>query len=144
MQRRKFFLMAISSAAALMTGALARPGDRDRDRDRDRGGPPGDRHDDRGGGRDDWSGRQHWNWRDDRGGWHNDRDRYWRKNYGNRRYIGRDRIFYNLRRRHYSRFVGDPYWFRGRYVVKTFDRRGNMIFVEVNPYTADFIGVIRF
>ncbi len=137
MQRRTFFLMAASSAAALVTGALARPDDRGRRDD--------DRNDNRGGrGRDDWNGRDHRNWRDDRGNWHNDHDRYWRQDFGQRRYIDRDRIFIELRRRNYRRFAGDPYWFQGRYIVKTYDRWGRLVFVEVNPYTGAFVGVVRF
>jgi hypothetical protein len=130
MERRTFFLMAASSAAAIVTGALARPDDR--------GGHRGDR------GRDDWSGRDHKNWRDDRGNWHNDHDRYWRPDFGQRRYVNRDRIFLELRRRRYTRFSGDPYWFQGRYVVKTYDRWGRLVYVEINPYTGAFIGVVRF
>lgn len=128
MERRKFFAFAAGSIAALATGASAQHW----------GG-----HDDRGRrDRDDWRGRDAWHWRDDRGDWHNDHDRYWRE--GRRGYVNRDRIFFNLRRRHYSRFNGDPFWYRGRYVVRTYDRWGNLIFVEVDPYTADFIGVVRF
>jgi hypothetical protein len=141
MERRKFFLLAAGSVAALMTGAAARPDDRGHGGGHGGGGWGGGGH---GGGRDDWRGRDHRNWRDDRGGWHNDRDRYWRNDYGRRGYIHRDRIFEGLRRRRYRRFDGDPYWFQGRYIVKTYDRFGNRIFVEVDPYTGDFIGVLRF
>jgi opacity protein-like surface antigen len=146
MERRKFFLMAAGSVAALMTGAAARPddhgrGDHGRGDDHGHGGDHGGGH---GGGHDDWGGRDHRNWRDDRGGWHNDHDRYWRNDYGRRGYMDRDRIFGNLRRHHYNRFVGDPYWFQGRYIVRTYDRWGNVIFVEVDPYSGDFLGVIRF
>ena len=140
MQRRKFFLMAAATLAAAATGALAEPpghggwGDHGRD---DHGGGHG-------GGRDDWRGRDAWHWRDERGGWHSDHDRYWRRNYGRRSYVGRDRVFGELRRRHYTRFVGDPYWYQGRYVVRTYDGRGRIIMVEVDPYTAGFLGVIQF
>jgi hypothetical protein len=144
MERRKFFMLAAGSLAAFATGASARPGD-DRGRDdhgRDDHGR-GDRgHDDR--GRDDWRGRDPWHWRDDRGAWHGDHDRYWREGYGRRRYVDRDRVFFNLRRRNYNRFAGDPYWFQGRYLVRTYDRWGNVILVEVDPYTGNFIGVVRF
>ncbi|GAA0548014.1 hypothetical protein FHS83_000940 [Rhizomicrobium palustre] len=74
--------------------------------------------------------------------WGKHRDRYWRPEY--RGYVARDRIFHELRRHHYNRFDGDPYWYRGRYVVKSFDRRGRRIFVEINPYTGAYIGVVRF
>lgn len=133
MKRREFFLFAAGSAAALATGASAQHfGNDDHGRNRRR-----DNH-------DDWRGRDAWHWRDDRGSWHNDHDRYWRQDYGQRRYVDRDRIFFNLRRRRYRRFYGDPYWYMGRYVVRTYDPYGRLIFVEVDPYTGDYIGVIRF
>ncbi len=70
-------------------------------------------------------------------------DRYWRHGYRHG-YLGHDRIFWGLRRHHYTRFIGDPYWFNDRYVVRTYDRFGNVVIVEVDPYTGAFIGVIRF
>lgn len=69
-------------------------------------------------------------------------DRYWRPEY--RGFVPRDRIFGELRRHHYMRFDGDPYWYQGRYVVRSFDRSGRRVFIEVNPYTGGFIGVVRF
>jgi hypothetical protein len=75
---------------------------------------------------------------------HGGHDRYWRNDFGNRGFIGRDRIFFELRRHNFNRFVGDPYWFQGRFVVKTYDRFGHVVFVEVNPYTGAYIGVVRF
>ena len=129
MHRRNFFAFAAGAAGALATGALADPHDHDH-------------HD-----HDDWHGHEAWHWRDEHGGWHSDYDRYWHPNYGDwshRHYIDRDRVWFGLRRRGYSRFYGDPYWFQGRYVVRTYDRWGNLIFVEVDPYTGDYIGVIRF
>jgi hypothetical protein len=83
-------------------------------------------------------------WRDDRGNWHRDRDRYWRNEFRNRSFIGRDRVFLELRRHSFTRFIGDPYWFQGRFVVKTYDRFGRVVYVEVNPYTGAYIGVVRF
>lgn len=142
MQRRKFFLMAAATLAAA-TGALAEPphgGPGGPGGHGGPGGPGGDHHD----GHDDWRGRDAWHWRDERGGWHSDHDRYWRSSYGKRRYVGRDRVFLELRRRHYTRFVGDPYWYQGRYVVRAYDRSGSVVMVEVDPYTAGFLGVIRF
>ena len=145
MERRKFFLMAAASAAAMMTAARAIVPDHDHDH----GGHGDHGHDDHGhgghgGGHDDWHGRGDRDWRDDRGGWHSDHDRYWRHDYGRRGYMDRDRIFGNLRRRHYNRFDGDPYWFQGRYIVRSYDRFGSPIFIEIDPYTGDFIGVVRF
>ena len=69
-------------------------------------------------------------------------DMYWHEGY--RGYVGHDRIYRELRRHHYTRWEGAPYWYRGHYVVRSYDRFGHVVFVEVNPYTADFIGVIHF
>ena len=84
-----------------------------------------------------------WNWKDDRGGWHRDHDRYWRPDFRGG-FAARDRIFFALRQHQYNRFDGDPYWFQGRFVVRTFDRWGRPVIVEINPYTGDFIGVVHF
>ena len=70
------------------------------------------------------------------------RDRYWKPGYRN--YIARDRVFVTLRGHGYNRFVGNPYFYHGRYVVRSYNRFGNVVFVEINPYTGGFIGEIRF
>ena len=70
-------------------------------------------------------------------------DRYWRQEYRHG-YVDRDRIFFGLRQHHYSRFIGDPFWFHDRYVVRSYDRFGHVVMVEVDPYTGDVIGVVRF
>jgi hypothetical protein len=49
-----------------------------------------------------------------------------------------------LRRNHYYRWNGAPYWYQGRYVIRSYDRSGRPVIVEMNPYTGSFIGVIRF
>jgi hypothetical protein len=67
-------------------------------------------------------------------------DRYWRPGFG--RIVERDRIFVEMRRHNYVRFIGDPYFDHGRYVVRTYNRFGRVVFVEVNPYTGAFIGEI--
>jgi hypothetical protein len=41
------------------------------------------------------------------------------------------------------RYVGNPYFYRGHYVVRSYNRFGRIVFVEVNPYTGGFIGEIR-
>ena len=144
MELRRFLLIAAAAAVLTTAGAgtaLARPDDR--------GGPghhDGDRHGDRhDGDRGHWGDR---GWRGDSdwhgGDWRGDHDRYWRHDYGERRYIGSDLIFRGLRHHHYDRFLGDPMWYHGRYVVRTYDRFGRLIFVEIDPYTGDFIGVVRF
>ena len=67
-------------------------------------------------------------------------DRYWRPGFG--RIVERDRIFVELRRHNYVRFIGDPYFYHDRYVVRSYDRFGKVVFVEINPYTGAFIGEI--
>ena len=124
MNIKKLLLTAAAAAVLTATGAAARDFDRDHRPDRSMA----ERHD-RDGYRDGDRGiRGH--------------DRYWRDGY--RGYVHRDSVFRSLRAHRYSRFVGDPYWFQGRYVVRTYDRFGHVVLVEVNPYTGGFIGVIRF
>jgi hypothetical protein len=84
-----------------------------------------------------------WAWQDDRGGWHRDHDRYWRPDF-RAGFAPRDRLFMSLRAHSYNRFDGEPYWFRGRFVIRTFDRFGRPVIVELNPYNGNFIGVARF
>jgi hypothetical protein len=83
-----------------------------------------------------------WHWQDNRGGWHRDHDRYWQPNFRGG-FVPRDRLFFVLRQHSFNRFDGDPYWFRGHFVVRTFDRRGRPVMVELNPYTGEFMGIIR-
>jgi hypothetical protein len=53
------------------------------------------------------------------------------------------RVVFETLRFHHIRYVGNPYFVRGHYVVRSFDRFGRIAFVEVNPYTGAVIGVIR-
>jgi hypothetical protein len=53
------------------------------------------------------------------------------------------RVVFDTLRIHRIRYVGNPYFVRGHYVVRSFDRFGHVTFVEVNPYTGRFIGFIR-
>ncbi|MDE1940129.1 MAG: hypothetical protein KGI68_13995 [Alphaproteobacteria bacterium] len=69
-------------------------------------------------------------------------DRYWRDGYHG--YVDTGIVYRNLRAHHYYRWDGAPYWVNGRYVVRSYDRFGHVVFVEVNPYTGGFIGVLRF
>lgn len=59
-----------------------------------------------------------------------------------RPYVERVRIYDNLRLRHY-RGIGDPYFVRGHYVVRSVNRSGRTVFVEVDPYSGAFIGEFR-
>jgi hypothetical protein len=54
----------------------------------------------------------------------------------------RERVFDTLRFHHY-RAVAAPFFMRGHYVVRSFDRFGRAVFVEVDPYTGAFIGEFR-
>ncbi len=40
---------------------------------------------------------------------------------------------------HRYRVVGNPYWVGGRYVVRTHDRFGRVVFVQVDPWSGAFI-----
>ncbi|MDE2182900.1 MAG: hypothetical protein KGJ78_07755 [Alphaproteobacteria bacterium] len=124
MRIQKLLMTAVAAALLTTTGAGMAMAD-----------PPnrsgyGDMHRDR--GHDN-----HW-----RGDWRGHNDRYWRPGYHGT--IDRDRIYVTLRDHHYYRWQGSPYWYQGRYVVRTYDRWGHVVFVEVNPYTGGFVGVIRF
>lgn len=140
MRIKALLLTAIAAAMLTATGASAEDWNhRDRDhygyrQDGDRGMRD----------RDDWRGREAWHWRDDRGGWHGDHDRYWRAGWREGRYVDRDRFYVELRRHGYYRWSGEPYWYHGRYVIRSYDRFGRAVFVEVNPYTGGFVGVVSF
>jgi hypothetical protein len=76
-------------------------------------------------------------WDHGRPGWH-DRafDRHAR--FEHRATVDRIRLANALRFHHY-RMIGDPYFVHGRYVVRTHDRFGRVVFVQVNPYSGAFI-----
>jgi hypothetical protein len=122
MNIKRLLLTAAAAAILATTGAVARDFDRDHRPDRSMA----ERHDHD--GYMDRGVRGH--------------DRYWRDGY--RGYAHRNHMFRSLREHRYSRFVGEPYWYHGRYVIRTYDRFGRVVLVEVNPYTGGFIGVIRF
>lgn len=132
MRIKQLLLTAAAAAILTTTGAVAR--------DRDRDGRPdsswAERHD-RDGYRDRDRGHDFRGGRDFRG-----HDRYWRDGY--RDYAHRDMFYRSLRAHRYYRWSGEPYWFNGRYVIRTYDRRGRVVFVEMNPYTGGFIGEFRF
>ena len=144
MLNKKTLLAAVATLGLIGTTGIASATDRDHDGRPDRSWAE---HHDRDGYHDNYAKDRDRDGRPDRG-WaeHHDRDgykdRYWKP--GFRNYIGHDRVFFNLRHRGYARFVGDPYFYHGRYVVKTYNRWGKVVFVEVNPYSGAFIGEIRF
>ena len=59
-----------------------------------------------------------------------------------RAYIPRHRVYDTLR---LHRFVGigNPYFMRGQYVVRSYDRFGRVVLVRIDPFTGRFLGVIR-
>jgi hypothetical protein len=56
--------------------------------------------------------------------------------------VVRERVFDALRFHHY-RGIGAPLFVRGHYVVRSYDRFGHIVFVEVDPHTGAFIGEFR-
>ena len=60
-----------------------------------------------------------------------------------RRVVVDHRVVFDTLRVHRIRYVGNPYFVRGHYVVRSHDRFGRPAFVEVNPYTCAYIGFIR-
>ena len=59
-----------------------------------------------------------------------------------RHYADRIRIDEALRFHHY-RTLGAPYFLHGHYLVRTHDRFGRLVVVEVDPYTGAFLGEFR-
>lgn len=53
------------------------------------------------------------------------------------------RVFDTLRFHRY-RAIGEPYFLRGHYVVRSVNRFGRVVLVDVNPFTGAFIGEFRF
>jgi hypothetical protein len=62
--------------------------------------------------------------------------------FAHRRYVEHARVRDVLRARHYS-VVGDPYFVHDRYVVRTHDRFGRLVFVRIDPYSGAFLGEVR-
>ena len=119
----KKLLLTVATAAALTTGTGAALAD------------PFDHHDAYHGERDggDWGRRDgdHRDW--DRHDWdRRDRDR---RDWDHRDWDG-DRMYV---REH--AWAGAPFWYHGRYVVRSYDRFGNAVFIDVNP---GFYGEVRF
>jgi len=90
---------------------------------------------------DSWNGRGYQDNRDTGryGDEHRDGDRFDRNH---RRFADR-RVVLETLRFHHIRYSGDPYFVRGHFVVRTFNRYGRVSFVEINPYTGALVGYIR-
>lgn len=54
----------------------------------------------------------------------------------------RERVYDTLRLHRY-RAIGAPVFVRGHYVVRSVNRMGRIVLVEVHPYTGRFMGEIR-
>jgi hypothetical protein len=79
---------------------------------------------------------QPWDHRGDRG---HDRFNDNRGRYDQRHaYVDRFRIHQQLRHHRFAR-VSEPFFFHGRYVVRTHDRFGRVALVQVDPYSGRFI-----
>jgi hypothetical protein len=54
--------------------------------------------------------------------------------------INHDRV-YEVVRAHRYRYIGAPYWYRGYYGVRAYDPYGKVVFVRVDPYRGNWLGV---
>jgi hypothetical protein len=59
-----------------------------------------------------------------------------------RPYVARARVYETLRLHRYVG-LGDPYFLHGRYVVRSHDRFGRTVLVQVDPWTGRYVGVVR-
>jgi len=59
-----------------------------------------------------------------------------------RPYVAHTRVTQTLRMHRYVG-LGNPYFFHGRYVVRSHDRFGRTVLVQIDPWTGRFIGVVR-
>ena len=73
-----------------------------------------------------------------------DHQRGWERHerFEHRAYVDRMRLDRALRFHSY-RMIGDPIFVHGRYVVRTHDRFGRIVFVQVDPYSGALIGEVR-
>jgi hypothetical protein len=59
-----------------------------------------------------------------------------------RAFVPRHRVYNTLRLHRYVG-LGNPYFMRGQYVVRSYDRFGRVVLVRIDPYTGRFLGVVR-
>jgi hypothetical protein len=121
-------ILAAAATAAVLSVAGATSASADDSYGRDSGRYDNDHYQDTRGDRDNYGHRG----RDNHGHWRHE----------HRRFADRDTIFRSLRY-HHIRYVGDPYFVRGHYVVRSYDRFGRVAFIEIDPYTGGVIGTIR-
>jgi hypothetical protein len=113
----KKFVLAAAALAALTAAGLGSASAQPRGDFRDRNS--------NGYGRDNGRYEQRHDWRDNR-----------------RAFVPRHRVYDTLRM---HRFVGlgNPYFMRGQYVVRSYDRFGRVVLVRIDPFTGRFLGVVR-
>jgi hypothetical protein len=70
------------------------------------------------------------------------RDSFRHERFEHRAYVNRVRLEEGLRFHRY-RMIGEPYFVHDRYVVRTHDRFGRIVLVQVDPYSGAFIGEVR-
>jgi hypothetical protein len=70
------------------------------------------------------------------------RNGYRHERFERRAFVDRVRLEQALRFHRY-RVIGEPYFVHDRYVVRTHDRFGRIIFVQVDPYSGAFIREVR-
>ncbi|HKY19107.1 MAG TPA: hypothetical protein VJL82_09250 [Rhizomicrobium sp.] len=79
-------------------------------------------------------------WDRDHHGW---RDRAWMRHerIEHRAFVNHARAAHMLRFHRY-RMIGEPYFVHGRYVVRTYDRFGRRMLIQIDPYSGAFIRVL--
>ena len=70
------------------------------------------------------------------------RDTFRHERLEHRAFVSRVRLEEGLRFHRY-RMIGEPYFVHDRYVVRTHDRFGRIVFVQVDPYSGAFIREVR-
>lgn len=120
----RHILTAAAATFALATSSAAFARDYDHDRNHGHQSSHSDRNDHR--DRD---------WNHGNRGYHMG---YTRHDY--RPYVGHDRVRIVLRSHNY-RYVSDPYWYRGQYVVRAYDPYGRIVLVRVDPYSGAWMGI---
>ncbi|MBA2589193.1 MAG: hypothetical protein H0U98_11300 [Alphaproteobacteria bacterium] len=73
---------------------------------------------------------------------HDRRDGYRHERFERRAFVDHVRLADSLRFHRY-RMIGAPYFVHDRYVVRTHDRFGRTVFVQVDPYNGRFIREVR-
>ena len=59
-----------------------------------------------------------------------------------RPYVDRAQVYRTLRMHRFTG-LGNPYFLRGQYVVRSHDRFGRVVLVRIDPWTGRFIGTVR-